>query len=134
MKNTKVIGYWLWVIVALLMSAPMTAQIAQSATDEQQWRTTSTIAASGSTYSPQVTPVGSPTAYTTATTTDSYNPLAGGKPTGPRKSFGENPDGGDTTDESSPIGDAVLPLMLFLGIYCAIIAIRRNKYVKLLKR
>ncbi|MBQ7631860.1 MAG: hypothetical protein IJS82_03770 [Paludibacteraceae bacterium] len=125
MSNKTIIK--VWVMVALLMSAPITAQITQNATDDPQqaWRTTSTIAASGSTYSPQVTPVGSPTAYSTATTTtDGYNPLAGGKPTGPRRAF-DNPSDYGQSDES-PIGDAVLPLMLMAMLSCGVIYIRRR--------
>ena len=88
----------------------------------QEWKTT-TMQGSGSAYSSQVTPVGATTATQQASTTYSNN-LPGG---GPRKGFGTNTDGGTTTDESSPIGDAMWPLMAFALIFCGVVALRRRK-------
>lgn len=47
------------------------------------------------------------------------------------------PGQGDTTPpelpgDTVPIGDAVLPLMLFIGAYCGFIALRRKRRVKTL--
>ena len=58
----------------------------------------------------------------------SYSPAKA--PGGPRKGFDI---GGDAGQGPSPIGDAVLPLMLLLGVYCGIRFIRRNKQTNGLK-
>ena len=50
----------------------------------------------------------------------------------PRRDFGKPGDPGNQSNES-PIGDAVWPLMLFVGVYCGILLIRRKKHVKELK-
>ena len=46
---------------------------------------------------------------------------------GPRKAFG-TPD--DYGQGPSPIGDAVVPMMVLLGAYCAYRLVRRRKHVK----
>ena len=117
--NLKVIGYGLWVMVALLVSAPVTAQNAQ------EWQT-STMVGSGSTYSPQVNAVGATTASEMATTTSSYSPAKA--PSGPRKigdASGRNPGDVSTGSDQSPVGDAVLPLLL-LALTYAFFALRRK--------
>ena len=114
--NLKVIGYGLWVMVALLVSAPVTAQNAQ------EWQT-STMVSSGSAYSPQVTAVGATTVTSTVTTTESYSPAKA--PNGPRKSKEDPGEVGYNTDESSPVGDAILPLLLMAMTY-AFFALRRK--------
>ena len=122
MKTIKVIGYGLWVIVALLVSAPVTAQSAQ------EWQTSS-LPGSGSAYSSQVTAVGSSVAASEATTTESYTP---GRPGAIRRDsyndddWGVNPQVGEG-DEASPIGDAVLPLLLFAATFAGVIYLRRKR-------
>ena len=41
--------------------------------------------------------------------------------------WGENQDGGITNDNSSPIGDAVWPLLAFALMFCGVIALRRKR-------
>ena len=86
----------------------------------QDWQSTSTMQGSGSTYSSQVTGVGAAGVDNMATTTDSYSPANAGR----RRSFGPNQDGGQTGDPNSPVGDALIPLMLFACAYLIIRAMR----------
>ena len=120
-KSIKVIGYGLLVIGMLLVGMPVMAQ-------QQEWKSTSTMQGAGSTLSPNITTVGASSASSIATTTDSYAPAKA--PGGPKRVIGTNQDGGVTTDNSSPIGDAMLPLMLMAIAFGAYIAIRRKKAVK----
>jgi len=90
----------------------------------QDWKSTSSMPVSGSTLAPQVTTVGATTVAQQATTTADYTPVT---TSGPRKSYGTNQDGGTTTDESSPIGDAVLPLLLMALGFCGVIALRKRR-------
>ena len=41
--------------------------------------------------------------------------------------WGQNQDGGDTSEEGSPIGDAVVPLMLFALGFAGVLALRRRR-------
>lgn len=95
------------IMAAVLVALPAMAQ-------QQEWQSTSTMQGSGSVYSPQVTAVGAVTASEMATTT--YSPAKA--PSGPRKVL---PGGTNEPNQSadSPIGDAVLPLLAMLAIYCA---------------
>lgn len=111
MKNVKVIGYRLWVIGMLLVSMPTMAQ-------QLEWQSTSSMQTSGSAYTPQVTAVGATEVSSMATTTESYSPA---KAPGMRKGFDI---GGDTQPGPSPIGDALIPLMLCA---CAYFIIRARK-------
>ena len=122
MRTIKVIGHGLWVIVALLVSAPVTAQSAQ------EWQT-STMKGSGSQYSSQVTPIGAPSVASEATTTESYTP---GRPGAIRRDsyndddWGTNPQIGEG-NEGSPVGDALLPLLLFAAAFTGVIYLRRKR-------
>ena len=128
MKKIKVIGYGLWVIVALLVSAPVTAQSAP------EWQT-STMKGSGSNYAPQVTPIGAASVASEATTTESYTP---GRPGAIRRDgyndddWGTNPHVGEG-DEGSPIGDALLPLLLMAIVYGVGCLVYRRKHQRTLK-
>ena len=93
----------------------------------QDWQSTSAMQGTGSSYSPQVTAVGATGVTDMATTTESGSPAKA--PSGPRRIEIYTP----TTDPNAPLGDAVLPLMLLLGVYCSILVIRRNKHVKEVK-
>lgn len=46
-----------------------------------------------------------------------------------RRGFEGNTDPGITDDESSPIGDAVVPLIMALAVYCAVRVYRRKRRV-----
>ncbi len=88
----------------------------------QDWQSTSAMQGTGSNYAPQVTAVGAVNANEMATTTESYSPAKA--PSGPRRAkmgdFDDSPEGGEGSDDS-PIGDAVLPLML---LACAYLGLR----------
>ena len=110
-------------IVMIIMAVALIALPAMA----QDWQSTSTMQGSGSTYSSQVTGVGAASVDNMATTTtDSYSPA---KAPGPRKSFGPNQDAGQT-DPNSPVGDALIPLMLFACAYLIIRAMRRKNIEK----
>ena len=117
-KKLKVMGYGLWVMVALLVSAPVTAQ------NQQEWQT-STMVGSGSAYSPQVTEVGA-TAVTSnvTTTTESYSPAKG--PNRAKKDFLDPANPGNQSNES-PLSDAVLPLLLMAMMYSVWSMVYRRK-------
>lgn len=118
MKNIQVIGYGLMVMGALLLSVPVTAQNAQ------EWQSTSVMQTSGSAYSPQMTEIGATTATEMATTTtDTYSPAKG--PNRAKKSLDSPGDTGQSTE--SPIGNAMLPLMLCALAFGGVVAFRRRR-------
>ena len=105
------------IMAVALIALPTIAQ-------QQEWKSTSSMQGSGSTYAPQVNAVGATTVGEMATTTETYSPAKA--PNGPRRSMelGEEWEEGDP---GSPIGDAVLP-MLFLSLaFCGVIYLRRRK-------
>ena len=71
-------------------------------------------------------------AVTGTTSADDYAPARSSRP----RRVGENEGlvNGETATEPEepdvPIGDAVLPLMLFIGAYCGFIALRRKRTLK----
>ena len=86
---------------------------------QETWRSTSTMQGTGSAYAPQVAPVGASTVADLSTTTGQTGP------SGPRKAFDT---GGETgRSDQSPIGDAVLPLMVCAVVFCGVIALRRKR-------
>ena len=114
------------IMTVALVALPTMAQ-------QQEWKSTSAMQTSGSTYTPQVTEVGATAVAGSATTTESYSPAKA--PGGPRKVEGVGGgEGGSghsnpgTGDPGSPIGDAVLPLMLFAGAFlCMRVFLRRKR-------
>ena len=118
MKNVKVISLGLMVIGMLLASMPAMAAPAQQA---HEWQSTSTMQMSGSNYSAQVGAIGATTVSEMATTTNSTPAKIGGR----QKSIGTNQDGGEGS-EDSPIGDALIPLLLCALAFCGVIAFRRR--------
>ena len=113
-------------IVMIIMAVALVAlpTMAQNFGDQEQpkaqFQSTSTMKTSGSVYASQPAINADGTAY---------NPSAVANPaqSGPRRSK-ENPnDPGSTTDEGSPVGDAVLPLMLMALAFCGIVYYRRRK-------
>ena len=103
------------IVLGALMAClvPATAQNAQ----ENQWKT-STMQESGSAYSSNVTAVGATGVASMATTTSSTPQVT----SGPRKDKIGGGEYGQSTE--SPIGDAVLPLLLFAAAYAAYSASR----------
>lgn len=90
---------------------------------QQDWQSTSVMQGSGSTYSPQVTEVGATSVASEATTTESYSPAKA--PSGPRRTLINGPESGQGP---SPLGDAVLPLMLFAGAFlCMRVFLKRKR-------
>lgn len=123
MKDMKKI---VMIIMAVaLIALPTMAQ-------QQEWKSTSTMQGAGSTLSPNVQQVGAVHVPSMATTTSqSYSPAKApgmrreeGLPTGGDQT---QTDPGDTTDTSSPIGDAMLPLMLMAVAFGAYVALRRKR-------
>ncbi len=94
----------------------------------EQWKSTSVMQTSGSNYTPQVTEVGAPMAASEATTTEGTAPAKA--PGGPRKTNYDDlfDRGGDTgQSEGSPLGDAVLPLMLMAMAFSGVVYMRKRK-------
>lgn len=119
-KNIKIMGYGLLVMVVIFVTMPLTAQNAQ------QWQSASSMQESGSRYSSKVTPVGATEVGAMSSTTSSFAPAQA--PSRPRRAdeWGHNQDGGET-NPGSPIGDAVLPLMLMAFAFSGVVALRRRK-------
>jgi len=103
------------IMAVALMALPTMAQ-------QPDWKSTSTMQGTGSAYAPQVMEVGATTVPTIATTTESYSPNKA--PSGPRKGFDI---GGDAGQGPSPIGDAVLPMMLMAMLFAGVVYTRRKK-------
>lgn len=120
---------WIIVLMAAVFALPAmagwnTAGINKDATTTQQtFHSTSTMQGSGSSHSymPASLNEEGRATYSDPYDTPSYTPR------GPRKSFGQNGEGGITSDESSPVGDAVLPLLLFAAAFGGVITFRRRR-------
>ena len=111
--------FMMMIMAVALMALPTMGQ-------QQEWKSTSTLPGAGSSYTPQINAVGATTVSEMATTTQTYSPAN----SGPRKmkmgDFEDSAEGGEG-DEGSPIGDAVLPLMLCAAVFCGVIALRRRR-------
>ena len=103
------------VMVALLMSAAVTAQT------QQDFQSTSTMRGTGSTLAPQVTAVGATQVGDMSTPADNVGPA---KAPHIRKDLIGGTDG---PQGPSPIGDAALPLMAFAVLFAGIVYVRRTK-------
>lgn len=92
------------------------------------WQSTSTMQKSGSVYSAQVTEVGATTVESQATTTQSYSP-AQTPNRALRKESQSGRNAGEATERSnqSPIGDAIVPLLIMSFVFCGVIALRRKR-------
>lgn len=92
---------------------------------QQEWQSTSAMQTSGSNYTPQVNAVGATTAPSVATTTESYTPAKA--PSGPRRigNFDDVPEGGEQ-ENSYPIGNAMLPLMLMAVAFGGVVYFRKR--------
>lgn len=105
-----------------LMALPAMAQ------PKEQWQSTSAMQTSGSNYAPQVNAIGAESAnqMATTTTTNTYNPGGPHRAKMDDDDWGTNPHVGEG-DEGSPIGDAMLPLMLCAVVFGGAIAFRRRR-------
>ena len=92
---------------------------------QQEWQSTSSMQESGSRYSSKVTPVGATGVGAMSSTTSSFAPAQA--PSGPRREKEKAGEVGETGDLNSPIGDAVLPLMLMAFAFSGVVALRRRK-------
>ena len=106
------------IMAVALIALPTMAQ-------QQEWKSTSVMQTSGSNYAPQINAVGATTANEMATTTASYSPAKA--PGGPRRVIDTNNEWEDDGDQGSPIGDAVLPMLLCAAVFCGVIALRRKR-------
>ena len=107
-------------VIAAAVALPAMAQ-------QQEWKSTSVMQTSGSAYSPQVQQVGSVAAPQMATTTEGYSPA--NAPVGPRKAFDI---GGETgQSDESPLGDALLPLLLMAAAFGGYVAVRHRRSAKI---
>lgn len=102
----------------------MVVALAALPTMAQDWQSTSSMQGSGSAYSAQVTAVGAAEVTDMATTTDGSNSSAPSKRKGKRdfEPVIETEEG----DEGSPVGDAVLPLLLLACAYLGFRATRKR--------
>lgn len=108
------------IMAVALIALPTMAQ-------QQEWKSTSTMQGTGSSYSPQVNAVGATAVSEMATTTESNSPA---RVSGPRRNnYNDLFDQGADTGQSdqSPIGDAVLPLLFLSLAFCGVIYLRRRK-------
>lgn len=103
-----------------MVAAFVLPTMAQSA---QEWQTAS-LPGSGSNYAPQVTAVGASVAASEATTTtETYSPA--GNPGAIRRGFDT---GGDAGQGPSPVGDAVVPLLLLAAVYSVWCIVYKRKH------
>lgn len=120
--------------IIALMSIISSATFAVDFAPNQEWQSTSVMQTSGSTYSPQVTEVGSSTIASVATTTETYSPNKA--PGGPRRiesQSGRDPGDATTGSDLSPLGDGLLPLLMMAATFCGVIAFRRRRTAKATK-
>ena len=115
MKNNIMMILVLGMLMVCLLPLALNAQTAQ------EWQSTSSMQGSGSAYSSQVTAVGATGVGSVATTT--YSPSQ--TSFGPRRSKEKNEDLNGNPE--SPIGDAVLPLLLMAAGFGLYTALRRRK-------
>lgn len=106
-----------------VMMIIMAAALIALPTMAQDWQSTSAMQGTGSNYAPQVTAVGATSATSEATTTESYSPAKA--PGGPRRDKINGAD--DKPSNQSPIGDAVLPLVLMAMAFAGVIYFRKRK-------
>lgn len=105
-----------------VMMIIMAAALIALPTMAQDWQSTSAMQGTGSSYSPQVTAVGATDVNDMATTTETNQ----SQPKGPNRAK-KFDTGGDTPPGPSPIGDAVLPLLLMSLAFCGYLYLRRKR-------
>ena len=101
------------IMAVALIALPTMAQ-------QETWRSTSTMQGTGSAYAPQLAPIGAATVADMGTTTTTPT-----GPTGPRRAFDTGGETGKSTE--SPVGDAVIPLLVMSLAFCGYIAVRRRR-------
>jgi len=111
------------IMMIMVLGALIACLVPAAAQNPQEWQSTSAMKGAGSSYSSQITAVGATSALSEATTTDSYSPAKA--PNGPRRGYDNTAEPGDA-EEGSPIGDAVLPLMLMAMVFTGVIYFRKR--------
>ena len=106
------------IMAVALIALPTMAQ-------QQEWKSTSVMQTSGSNYAPQINAVGATSVNEMATTTESYSP--GGPRRAKQGDYGDQNDFGDWDEENSPIGDAVVPMLLMAMLFAGVVYTRRRK-------
>lgn len=112
------------ILAAALIVLPAFAQ------NSQDWQSTSTMKGSGSSYSPQVTAVGAVGVSEMGTTTTGGNSSHKAKRSfdgGTYEGGGTNPGETGYQDDGSPLGDALLPLLLMSLSFCGYLYLRRKR-------
>ena len=104
-------------LVMIIMAVALVALPAMA--QEQEWKSTSSMAGSGSNYSAQVTAVGATEVLSEAKTTDSYSPAT---PSKARKSLIGGP---EDTLGPSPVGSE-WTLLLYAALAAIVIAVRKH--------
>jgi len=123
--NDKIIKDMKKYMMIMVLGALMACLIPAHAQTAQDWKSTSSMPVSGSTLAPQVTTVGATAVAQQATTTADYTATTVGNK-GIHRELGHGTDAGNQSNES-PIGDAVLPLMVFAMLFGGYIAWRKRR-------
>ena len=105
------------VIMMMIVAAALTVLPATA----QEWQSTSSMQGTGSSLTPQVTAVGATTAQEMATTTTTSVSTPAHTHGSIRRITPVTPEGDPT-----PLGDAVLPLMLCIAVYGVARGLRRK--------
>ena len=119
--NNKLTGYMFLMVGILFAVLPLQAQVyngqSYSAAPTVAFQSTSVMQTSGSTYASQPMLNADGTATYAGASEDAIQTMSG-----PRKIGGQ-------TIEGTPLGDAVLPLMLMALLFGAITALKRKRIV-----
>ena len=92
---------------------------------QQDWQSTSTMKGAGSSLAPQVTAVGAAGVSEMATTTNTSSTQNSG-PFKAKRTIEDETDPG-IGNPGSPVGDALLPLMLMATAFGGVVALRRRR-------
>ena len=119
MKNTMMT---LAVGILMVCLLPLNANAQQA----HEWHSTSTMQMSGSNYSAQVGAIGATTVSDMATTTSSRPSRIRGRQKDETQDD-RNPTEATESSDQSPIGDALMPLLLMAMLFCGVVYYRRKK-------
>ena len=111
-------------LVMILMAVALIALPTMAQQD--QWQSTSSLPTSGSSYTPQVTPVGSPAPAMQGSAGAPYTPSVTGGPLRSEGDWGDLPEI-IISDEGSPLGDGLIPLTLLALAYALVVFLRKRK-------
>ena len=114
-------------MMIMVLGALMVCLVPAAANDQskEEWQSTSVLMPSGSNYSSQISEVGAAQVVSEAkTTTEVYSPAQ--TPSGPRRTLINGPESGQGP---SPVGDAVLPLLVMAMLFAGVVYTRRKKSI-----